>query len=104
MPKKRRKHNAELKAKVALDAASGRKTTSEIATTYEVHPTQVSQWKKELLEKAASVFDGKRPGNDQAELEAMRQRHHAKIGQLSLEVDWLKKKCKELQIPLSDEL
>ncbi|MFT5130440.1 MAG: transposase, partial [Rhodothermales bacterium] len=39
MPKKRRKHNAELKAKVALEAASGRKTTSEIATTYEIHPT-----------------------------------------------------------------
>ena len=66
-------------------------TTSKIATSDEVHPTQVSLWKKEFLEHACDVFDGKHRQSGEIDLEQMQQRHHAKIGQLTLDVDWLKK-------------
>ena len=100
---KRRRHSAELKARVALEALAGLKTASEIASMYEVHPTQVSQWKRELSERAAGLFEGHAERKQELELEELEQRHHAKIGQLTLEVDWLKKKCKQLQIPLDGE-
>jgi transposase-like protein len=94
MPKKRRKHNPEFKAKVAIEAVKGLKTSSEIASLYEVYPTQVSQWKKDVLEHASELFEGKRHADDQAKIEQMCQRHHAKIGQLTLEIDWLKKSAR----------
>ena len=100
---KRRRHSAELKARVALEALTGLKTASEIASMYEVHPTQVSQWKRELSERTAGLFEGHAERKQELELEELEQRHHAKIGQLTLEVDWLKKKCKQLQIPLDGE-
>lgn len=102
--KTRRRFSPEFKAQVAMEALKGLKTTSEIAALYEIHPTQVSQWKRDLTENASSLFDGPRQASDEADIAKMRKRHHAKIGQLTLEVDWLKKKCKELQIPLDDEL
>lgn len=102
MPK-RRKHSAELKSRVALEAIAGVKTVSEIASTYEVHPTQVAQWKRELLERAPELFDRNAGNKKKRDVEAMEERHHAKIGQLALEVDFLKKKCKQLQIPLDEE-
>jgi transposase-like protein len=80
-----------LKAKVALEAIKGVKTANEIAQEYGVHPKQVGQWKKELLENAGSLFDNKRgpkPVNAQSDPERL----YAKIGQLNVEVDWLKKK------------
>ena len=100
---KRRKLSAELKARVATEAIAGLKTTSEIAAEYEVHPTQVSQWKKELLARASEVFDKTAGRNAEKDVDAMERRHHAKIGQLTLEVDWLKKKCRQLQIPIDGE-
>ncbi len=103
MKRKRRKHSAEFKARITLEAVQGIKTASEIAGEYDIHPNQVAQWKQEMLKRLPELFD--RQGNRKREedLEAMKQRHHAKIGQLSLEVDWLKKKCRQLQIPLDDE-
>lgn len=97
---KRRNHSNELKARVALEAIAGVKTASEIAKEYEIHPAQVSQWKRNLLEGAPGIFGKGKAGKDEKELEKLQERHHAKIGQLALEVDWLKKKCKQLQIPL----
>jgi transposase-like protein len=96
---KRRKHSAADKARIAMEAIIGQLTASEIAAKYGVHPVQVSQWKKELVARAPELFErkGGRPERDAEEIE---KENHAKIGQLTLEVDWLKKKCKQLQIPI----
>jgi len=103
MTKKRRTHSAEDKARIAMEALAGTMTTSEIAAKYQVHPVQVSQWKKQLMEGAAGIFDKTGGRRREQDLEALENRHHAKIGQLALEVDWLKKKCKQLQIPINGE-
>lgn len=79
------------KAKVALEAAKGHKTTNEIALEYGVHPTQVGLWKKALLENAAQIFDVKR-GPKPVDAATDPERLYAKIGQLNMELDWLKKK------------
>jgi transposase-like protein len=73
---------------VALAALRGEKTLTEIAQQYEVHPNQVTEWKRQLLERAANVFDGgvgaEKPDN-QPDIKTL----HAKIGQLTLENDFL---------------
>ena len=56
MSKKRRNHSATFKAKVALDALKGEKTLSELASRYELHPNQIQQWKKKLLEDSKDIF------------------------------------------------
>lgn len=76
------------KAKVALEAVKGVKTINEIAQEYGVHPTQVGQWKKELLENAGSLFEDKR-GQKPANARSDPDRLYAKIGQLNMELDWL---------------
>lgn len=79
------------KAKVALAAVKGDKTINVVAQEHGVHPTQVNQWKKELLDNVGSLFEGKRgpkPVNGQTDPERL----YAKIGQLNMELDWLKKK------------
>ena len=88
---KRKIFTGTQKAKVALEALKGMKTTNEIGQEYGVHPTQVAQWKKELLENAGSVFESKRgprPVNGESDPERL----YAKTGQLNMELDWLKKK------------
>jgi transposase len=88
--KKRKIFTGAQKAKVALEAVKGMKTINEIAQEHGVHPNQVSQWKKELLENAGSLFEGKR-GQKPAHAESNSERLYAKIGQLNMELDWLKK-------------
>ncbi len=99
MRKKRRTHSPEFKSQVGLEALKGIKTISEIAREFEVHPVQVSQWKKEIQDRLPEVF-GRKPDVTEEDLEKQEQRLHQKIGQLTVEVDWLKKKCKQLNIPL----
>ena len=89
MSKKRRNHLPEFKAKVALAAARGDKTTAELAAQYNIHPTQITQWKQELIENAASLFAGK-AGKDKHSDEDV-DKLHAKIGQLTMENDFLAK-------------
>ena len=81
--KKRKVFTGAQKAKIALEAVKGMKTINEIAQAHGVHPNQVSQWKKELLENAGSLFEGKRgPKADNAESNP--DRLYAKIGQLNI--------------------
>ena len=84
----RRNHSGSFKAKVALTALRGDKTLIEIAEQYEVHPTQVTEWKKQLLERASGVFEG---GSSDAKSENGPDLKvlHAKIGQQALEIDFL---------------
>ena len=83
---KRKIFTGAQKAKVALEAVKGTKTVNEIAQEYGVHPTQVTQWKKDLLANAGSLFEGKRdpkPVNTQSDPDRL----YAKIGQLIMELD-----------------
>jgi transposase len=88
---KRKIFTGSQKAKVALEALKGAKTINQIAQEFSVHPTQVQQWKKELLENAGSLFEGKR-GPKPADAQRDPDLLYAKIGQLNMELDWLKKK------------
>jgi len=89
MSKKRRNHSATFKAKVALDAIKGEKTLSELASQYELHPTQIQQWKKKLLEGSKDVFGSSE--KEQKHVESEIKELHAKIGQLTMERDFLAK-------------
>ena len=82
----RRNHSAAFKAKVALAAVQGDATVAELAQRFDVHPNQITQWKTQLLERAAEVFEGSREAApDAPDLKAL----HAKIGQQALEIDFL---------------
>jgi transposase len=98
MKKQRRKHTAAFKARVALEAIKGLETMNQIAAKYDLHPVQVGNWKKELLERVPEIFDRKNPATDK-EAEKEQARLERKVGQLSMEVDWLEKKCVQLGIP-----
>ena len=87
----RRKFKGDFKSKVVLEALKERSTTEELAKKYELHPNQINTWKKEFLSKAASVFDDKVNDADKAR-EADIETLYAKIGQLKVENDFLKKK------------
>jgi transposase-like protein len=86
---KRRNHSAAFKAKVALEAVREEKTVAESSRQYEVHPNQVSAWKRQLLDSAVSVFES--GGARKADSEAVVQELHAKIGGLTMERDFLSK-------------
>ena len=89
MTRKRRNHSPEFKAKVALAAARGDKTVAELAQQYNLHANQISTWKKELLDNAAMIFASESQlGKDSAE---EMDKLHAKIGQLTMENDFLAK-------------
>ncbi len=91
MKNSRRRHGAEFKARVALEAIKGIRTINEIAAEYEVHPSQINKWKKQLLSELPGIFSSRRQKAAQDE-EALRDRLYQQIGQLKVELDWLKKK------------
>jgi len=96
MKAKRKRHDPEFKARVAIEALKGIKSIQQIAKDFEVHPVQVSEWKKIMLEGAGGVFG---PGRGKSAVEVFdkeRDGLHAKIGQLAVEVDFLRKKSKQL--------
>ena len=87
MINKRKTHESAFKAKVALEAVKGEKTIAQLSSEYGVHPNQISKWKKKLLQELPALFSEKR----QAEAELYRQ-----IGQLKVELEWVKKKSQLL--------
>lgn len=87
----RRQHSGEFKARVALEAIRGEKTLQELAAAYGVHPVQIAQWKKMALEALPKLFSSRR-STMQAEEEALKAVLYQQIGQLKVELDWLKKK------------
>ena len=91
MKNKRRNHSAQFKAKVALAAAKGEMTIAELASKFEVHPNQVTQWKKRLLESVPEIFNRSRQ-KDQQRQDALTEHLYQQIGQLKVELDWRKKK------------
>jgi transposase-like protein len=91
-----KKHSREFKAKVAIEAIKGEKTIQEIAQKYEVHPNQVTLWKKQLIENATSAFDKPGKDKDQEEAEKKQNELYGQIGQLKVENDYLKKKYRQL--------
>jgi transposase-like protein len=92
MKDRRRNHSAAFKVKVALAAIKGDKTMAELASEFEVHATQITQWKKQLLEALPEVFSHRRQRSQQQQDELTAQLYQ-QIGQLKVELDWLKKKC-----------
>lgn len=95
MGAKRKRHSAEFKARVALEAIKGLKTQSELATQYNVHPVQISKWKKELLGNVALLFGNKQAKTDEAH-EQEKAQLFEQIGRLKMENDFLKKKMDTL--------
>lgn len=87
MKRSRRKFSSKFKSKVAIEALKERSTIQELAAKYEVHPNQISTWKRELLDKADSVFDQKSGTNSQEEDNT---KLYNKIGKMQVEIDFLK--------------
>ena len=92
----RKSFSADVKAKVAIEAIKALKTANEIAGEYDCHPTQVSTWKKEFLEHAAELFENKRD-KKQASGEAEKEQLYQQIGELQVQLTWLKKKSAQLR-------
>ena len=92
MATSRKKYSPEFKAKVALEAIRGEQTVAELAKRYELHPVQISQWKKQLLDDAASVFASPQPAKDKQQT-ALVDDLYRQIGQLTVERDFLARKC-----------
>lgn len=99
MKRPRRNHSAEFKARIAREALRGVDTVVEIARKNDVHPVQVSAWKKELEENLHVLFERKGAAEGRLkEMEARCERMERKVGQLVIEKEFLEKKCGELGI------
>ncbi len=91
MPKQRRRHSAEFKFRVALEAVKGQKTVHELASEFGIHPNQISHWKRALLADGATLFSVQRD-HDQRAQTAREANLYEQIGRLNMELEWLKKK------------
>jgi putative transposase len=87
----RKNYHPEFKAKVALEAVKGRLTINQIAQEFGVHPNQISLWKKQFLDNLPQIFDNFKPSKSAADEELVNQLYQ-QIGQMKVELDWLKKK------------
>jgi len=91
MSRRRKRHDASHKARVALEALKERETVAQISKRFGVHPTQVNQWKRKLLEEATEIFE-RENGSNRVEAFAATELYE-QIGRLKMELDWLKKKA-----------
>jgi len=97
MSKKRRQYSAEFKAKIAIAAIRGEKTASELASQYEIHPTMLNTWKRQLLENASTLFDsGKSAHQESSEAKAEVDELYRQIGKLKVERDFLAERSAQL--------
>ena len=92
MSTQRRQYSAEFKARVALEALNGFKTVDELASTYGVHPTQIAHWKHRLQKEMPEIFSARRDKRERDQ-EALQAQLYQQIGQLKVELDWVKKKA-----------
>ena len=92
MSTQRKQYSAEFKARVALEALKGLKTVNELASTYGVHPTQIAHWKHRLQKEIADIFSVRRDKRERDQ-EAFQAQLYQQIGQLKVELDWVKKKA-----------
>ena len=93
----RERRNAAFKKRVALEAIREKKTINEIASAFDVHPVQVSKWKKQLLEGVDGIFESSSKKKKEIhEMAAIDGSLHEKIGRLTMELDWLKKKLEHV--------
>ena len=92
MAQKRKQHSGQFKFKVALEAAKGTKTMSQLASETGVHPTQIGQWKRQLLEEGVEFFSHKGNGKEQRD-EKVEAELYEQIGRLKMELEWVKKKA-----------
>lgn len=95
MSKKRKVHTPEFKAKVSLEAIKGMKTTSELASQFQVHPVQISTWKKQAIESLPETFKRGNPAKQLLTEQQLTSPLYEEIGRLKMELDWLKKKSAE---------
>lgn len=95
MDKIRKGHDSVFKAKVALEAVKGDKTIAQLGSEYGVHPNQIGQWKKRLLEELPSLFSDKRD-REAGDWKVLEAELYRQIGQLKVELEWLKKKSQIL--------
>jgi len=93
---KRKMYDDEFKARVALEATKGEKTIAQVSAEYKVHPNQVLKWKKHLQENVAGIFSRKKDPR-MAEQEELIEQLYKKIGQEEIELEFLKKKYKQMQ-------
>ena len=101
MKRKRKTYSGAFKAKLGLEAMMGIKTTAQLAREYQVHPILITQWKGIIRERLPEIFErGKSVSDGSGEKIAAL---HEKIGELTVSLDWLKKKSKQLGLSLSDE-
>ena len=91
MANMRTKRTSEFKAKVALAAIRGDQTVTELASLYKVHPNQITTWNRQAQEQLVTAFDSKRAKSLKAD-EKLKEELYCQIGQLKVELDWLKKK------------
>lgn len=99
MPNNRKRYTSEYKVKIVLEILSNTWTIAEIANKYGLHPTMISTWKAEFLEKSKEIFTDpriKKVDTELKEKEEALDEAHRQIGQLTIERDWLKKKYKQL--------
>lgn len=90
MAGKRRRFSAQFKAKVAIEAIKGQRTVAQLAGQYEVHPSQITQWKKQLLGAADEAFSGRKE-TDRQSRDELTAKLYQQIGQMKVELDWLQK-------------
>ncbi len=91
----RKSHSSAFKAKVAFEAAKQEKTVAQLSGHFGVHANMISKWKKQMLQELPNIFSGKHKKENQDSLKIMEELYK-KIGQLEMELDWLKKKSEKL--------
>ena len=101
MKRKRKQYSGAFKARVGLDALMGLKTVAQLAREHQVHPMLVSQWKTTIRDRLPELFARGQPASDDHERQLAAL--HEKIGELTVSLDWLKKKCRQVGLSPLDE-